>query len=303
MKLGYVGLGRMGGALARRLQLQHRLSVYDVSSGAVTRMVEQGSLACGSRRELASECDVVLLCLPTSEHVRTAIFGVDGLIEGLRPGAILIDQTAGDPNVTRAMAADLERQGVALVDAPVSGGVRGAQAGTLAVMVGAASEQFARVQPILASISPNVLHAGDIGCGQAMRLISNLLAAAQRLLTLEAMAVAAKNGVDPKRACDILLTGGGRNAFLERAMASQILQGDLTCGFTLEVVNRHLQLACKLGSDTGVPMLFGNLTREYNQMCISALGRDAQGLEAAIFVDQLSGTQLVPRGVQDRQSA
>ncbi|HSV79392.1 MAG TPA: NAD(P)-dependent oxidoreductase [Ramlibacter sp.] len=294
MNIGYVGLGNMGGGLARRLQKTHPLRVYDVSATAVRALVEQGATEARNLREVAASCDVILLCLPTSEHVRTAIFGAEGLATALRPGTLIIDQTTGDPFVTRALGVDLEQCGVALVDAPVSGGRQAAEEGTITIMVGASPEDFARIQPVLAAMSSNVFHAGDAGSGQVIKLANNLLAGAQRLLSFEAMALAVKNGIDPEKACAILMAGSGCNHFLEKFMASQVLQGKLSSGHSLGLMHKHLRLACALGSDSGVPMLYGNLTREIYQMCISAMGADSQVNTAALFVDGMAGTHVVP---------
>ena len=168
---------------------------------------------------------MILLCLPRSDDVRAAIFGADGLIEGLRPGALIVDQTTGNPYATRVMAAELAARQVALIDAPVSGGTQGAEAGTISIMVGASAAQYARVQPVLAAISSNLFHAGDVGAGQVMKLVNNLLSGAQRLLTIEAMALAVKNGIDPERACAILLAGGARNSFTEKFHAYPVDTG------------------------------------------------------------------------------
>lgn len=292
--IGYVGLGNMGGALARRLQLTQPLQVYDLDSANVQRLVDTGASACASLRELASRCDVIFLCLPTSDHVRNALFGVDGLASALREGSLIIDQTTGDPIATRAMAADLALRGVDLVDAPVSGGAQGAEAGTIAIMVGASDAQYARVLPLLHAISPNVFHAGGVGAGQVIKLVNNMLSGALRLLTFEGVALAAKNGIDPQRACEILMAGGARSAFLEKFMAPHIIKGNLSPGFTLGLMHKDVRLACQLGSDSGVPMFFGNLARELYQMCINEKGEDAQVHTAAQVVDRIAGTQVVP---------
>jgi 3-hydroxyisobutyrate dehydrogenase len=294
LKIGYVGLGNMGAALARRLQLAFPLLVHDLNPAAVQRMVDKGSTASAGLADLAARCDVIVLCLPTSDHVRSAIWGEHGLIAGLAPGKLIIDQTSGDPLATRAMAEDLARQGVDLIDAPVSGGAQGADAGTIAIMVGAAPSQFERAHPILASISPNIFHAGDIGAGQVIKLVNNMISGAQRLLTLEGVALAAKNGVDPQRACEILLAGGARNSFMERFMVQHVLKGNLSPGFTLGLMHKDVRLACQLGSDSGVPLFYGNLTKELYQTYVAELGPDAQVHTPARIIDRLSGTQVVP---------
>lgn len=294
MSIGYVGLGNMGGALAKRLQLTHPLLVYDLNAGAVRRMEELGARGCATPAELAARCEIILLCLPTSEHVRQAIFGENGLASGAKPGTLIVDQSTGDPMVTRAMASDLEKRGVDLIDAPVSGGAQGAEAGTIAIMVGAGPPQYARVLPVLSAISRNIYHAGAIGAGQVMKLVNNMVSGAQRLLTLEGMALAVKNGIDPEKACEILMAGGARNVFMEKFLGPQILKGKLATGFTLGLMHKDVRVACQLGSDSGVPLLFGGLAREYFQMCINEQGPNAEVHSAALVIERLAGTKMVP---------
>jgi len=294
MNIGYVGLGNMGGALAGRLQLTFPLLVHDQSEAAVQRLAEKGATPCAGLGDLASRCDVIMLCMPTSDEVRKVIFGEGGLVAAVKPGTVIADQTSGDPNATRAMAAELAQRGVDLVDAPVSGGTRGAEKGTIAIMVGAAPEQYARIHRVLTAISPNVFHAGGVGAGHTIKLVNNLISGAQRLLTMEGVALAAKNGVEPQKAVEILVSGGGRNAYLEKMMGPRILNGKLGVGFTLGLAHKDVRLACQLGIDSGVPMFFGNLTRELLLLCISEMGRDAQVDTAALVVDRHAGTQVVP---------
>ncbi|KWF32834.1 3-hydroxyisobutyrate dehydrogenase [Burkholderia diffusa] len=294
MNIGYVGLGNMGGALAKRLQRQLTLSVYDLSPSAVESLAELGARACVTLTDLASRCDVILLCLPTSNHVRTALFGEGGLASAAKAGTLIIDQTTGDPIATRAMAKDLAELGIELIDAPVSGGAQGAEAGTIAIMVGAEPKQYARAQPVLNAISSNVFLAGGIGSGQVIKLVNNMLSGALRLLTFEGIALAAKNGIGPDKACEILLAGGAKSAFLEKFMAPHIVHGRLATGFTLGLMHKDVRLACQLGEDSGVPMFFGNVAREFYQMCINEMGADAQVHSAALVIDRISHTAVVP---------
>jgi 3-hydroxyisobutyrate dehydrogenase len=226
--------------------------------------------------------------------VREVIFGDPGLGGALRGGTVIVDQTSGDPDATRAMADELAGRGVELIDAPVSGGARGAEAGTIAIMVGASPQQYERVHSILAAISPNVFHAGDVGTGHTIKLVNNLLSATQRLLTFEAVTLAAKNGVEPRRAVEILMAGGGKNAYLEKIMGPLVLEGKLGTGFTLGLAHKDLRLACELGAESAVPMFFGNLARELYQLHISEMGPDTKVDGAALTVDRLAGTNVVP---------
>jgi 3-hydroxyisobutyrate dehydrogenase len=294
MKIGYIGLGNMGAPLAERLLGRQTLAVFDIDAAAVARAVSLGAEACTSVPEIAKHCEIVFLCLPTSDHVRRVIFGDDGLAGTLRPGALIVDQTTGDPIASRKMAEELGKLGLEIVDAPVSGGPEGAKAGTIAILVGGTDEQFSRIVPVLNQISPNVFHAGRFGTGYVAKLTNNLLFAAQRVMTLEVVAMAAKNGLEPKKAVEILMAGSARNFFLEHTMVPRILTGKLDSGFTLGLSHKDVRLATELGLASDVPMMFGNLVREFYQMCINELGRDAQVNTIALVMDRLAGTRIVP---------
>jgi 3-hydroxyisobutyrate dehydrogenase len=284
----------MGGALAARLQMEYPLKVFDANPAAVTRAVEQGSTSCDTIAELASGCQIILLCLPTSDQVREVLLGPGGVTSTAQNGTVVIDQTSGDPHATRAMHEELRQRGITLLDAPVSGGVQGARAGTIAIMVGASPADFTSVEPVLNGISSQVFHAGDVGAGHTMKLVNNLMSGAQRLLSMEAVALAAKNGLNPATVIEILLAGGGRNAYLENIMGPHVIVGDLDFGYTLNLAHKDIRLACQLGIDSNVPMFFGNLTRELLQTSINEMGRESKVDTAALVIDRLAGTHIVP---------
>jgi 3-hydroxyisobutyrate dehydrogenase len=154
--------------------------------------------------------------------------------------------------------------------------------------------QYDRVLPILKAISPNIFHAGGVGNGQVIKLVNNLMSTVQRVLSFEAVSLATKNGVDPGVATDILLAGGGRNAYLEKLMKPRVLAGKLNVGFTLGLAHKDIRLACQMGVESGVPMFLGNVTRELYQTCISELGRDNQVDTIGLMYDRLAGTNVVP---------
>ena len=290
MSIGYVGLGNMGGALARRLLLTHPLHVHDVNDTAAQRLSNLGAKPCASGSEVAAQCDTVLLCLPTSAEVRSAIFGANGLGATARRGTLIVDQTTGDPTATRAMAAELAPRGIELIDAPVSGGPRGADAGTIAIMVGATEAQYARILPVLHAISPNVFHAGEVGCGQVVKLANNMISAGQRLLSFEAMALAVKNGVTPERAADIIMARLGTELLLRafHALAHHHRQDRVRLHPWPAAQGCPARDPGRRG--LGMPMLFGNLVREFYQMCIGEYGSNAEVNTAALLMDRLAGT-------------
>jgi 3-hydroxyisobutyrate dehydrogenase len=244
---------------------------------------------------LAARCDVIFLCLPSSDTVRATLFSEGGLAAACGPGTLVVDQTTGDPTVTRDSAAQLAQSGVELIDAPVSGGPFGADAGTIAIMVGAEPEQFDRIEPILRVISSNVFHAGALGAGQVIKIVNNLMAGGHRALTIEALALAVKSGVDAHKAYEVIMASSGRNFFVETFVES-ILAGQLGSGFTLSLMHKDMRLACQLGTDAEVPLFFANVAKEFYQVCINELGGGAGANAAALVMDRLAGTHVVPEG-------
>jgi 3-hydroxyisobutyrate dehydrogenase len=292
MAIGYVGLGNMGGALARRLLQRQALLVCDRQDQAVRDIAACGATPCASLHDLATRCDVIMLCLPSSAIVRCVIFGEGGLASAARPGTLLIDQTSGDPEETRAMAADLATRGMDLIDAPVSGGPQAALDGRIAIMVGASPDQFARAEPILLTIGPKVFHVGNVGAGHVVKLANNLVSATNRAAALEALAIAARNGIKPRKALEVMLAGSARNFWLEALPGSGLLDGDVTSGFTLEVIHKDLCAAARLAEASHVPMPIGAVVRDFYALCIAHLGPAAEGNAAALVVERNAAARM-----------
>ena len=259
MDVGFVGLGKMGGAIARRLLKRRPLRVFDLRPEAASALA--GAQAMPHLGALAQGCDTVCLCLPTSNDVRQALFD-QGLLQALAPGSLIVDMTTGDPAATRDMAEKVEAGGRHLIDAPVSGGPMGADAGTLAIMVGAPDALFARVAPLFAEISPNVFHAGGVGAGHTMKLVNNLTSAGNRLVAFEALSLAVKNGLDPKRCVEIMHKSSGRSFMTEVIFPKNILPGNLDQGFSTGLMLKDVTLATQLGKQSGVTLTIGDHVRE-----------------------------------------
>ena len=298
-QLGFCGLGVMGYPMAGHLSSAgHSVTVYNRTIAKADAWVgEHGGSSRATPRDVAAASDIVMLCVGNDDDVRSVVFGADGVLAGAHSGMILVDHTTTSAELAREISAACTSAGVGFIDAPVSGGAKGAEAGTIAIMVGAGDDQFARIQPLLASISPNIFHAGDVGAGQVIKLVNNLMSASYRLLAFEGLALAHKNGIDPQRACDILLAGGGRSQYVQKFLEPQVIKGNLHVGFTLGLMLKDVRLACKLGSDSGVPMFLGNQVRELYQMCANENGFDAQVDTAALVIDRMAGTHIVPEGV------
>jgi 3-hydroxyisobutyrate dehydrogenase len=291
MEIGYVGLGSMGGAIARRMLLSRKLRVFDLMPERASAMTQAGAVPAQDLASLAATSDMVCLCLPTSADVRVAIFGENGLATGLKPGTIIADMTTGDPLATKAMAKDLAARGIDLIDAPVSGGPDGAAAGTLAIIVGASLALFNKVKPVFESVSPNIFHMGELGAGQTMKLVNNLLLAGSKAMTYEVMALAVKNGLDPKLCAEVLQKSSGRNATTERTLQGNI-DGIFRGTFSLGLMAKDVGLANKLAHDTGVPMLLGAIVQELHQIALNKHGSAADANILLRDFESRGGTRI-----------
>jgi len=294
MQLGYVGLGNMGAALARRLLRKHKLRLFDLRPQTMAALADLGGIACQSPRALAAECDLVLTCLPTSKEVHDVVFAADGLAAGLKKGGIIADMTTGDPNATRGMANQLAGTGITLVDAPVSGGPHGADAGTIAIMVGAPAEVYADLQPIFETISPNVFHCGGVGTGHTMKLVNNVVAASVRVATFEAVTMGIKAGLSLETCARVLAKGSARSYTTEITLP-KFVKGELKTNFTLGLMHKDVRLATELGLASAAPMPVCNLVREIFQIALNEKGADADVNSLVHVHERLAQVEFAPK--------
>ena len=291
--IGFIGLGNMGAALARRLMADHTLHVWDINQAAVDALVVDGATAANGPVGVgASGAELVLTCLPTSVQVEQVIFGPDGVAEGLPEGALIADMTTGDPLATKKMSARLAAQGIDLIDAPVSGGVSGAEHGTIAIMVGASDALFEQIKPAFASISPNIFHAGEIGSGHAMKLINNMISSCIRIATFEGLALATKAGIEPMRFAEILAKGSGRGYVADTSLPKFVIPGRQNQDFGLALMHKDLTLASKLGQDMGAPLTTGNYAREVFRSALNQLGDDADITQIIRIFEAAAGVDI-----------
>ena len=294
MNLGYIGLGRMGGALVRRLLPHVKLRVYDLNPEAVARFAAAGALPAQDLSSLARECDIVMTCLPTSKEVRDVVFGEHGLARHLKRGSLLVDMTTANPNDTKEIAARLKEHGIDLIDAPVSGGPHGADAGTIAILVGAPPELFQRVQPILTKISPNVFHIGGVGSGHLMKLVNNVISAGLRVLTFEAVAMGVKNGLDLKTCVEVLHKASARSYITETSLP-KLLDPNRAATFSLELMLKDVRLATEIGIASGSPMPAAGLVRELYQITLNEHGGAADVNDMILTFERMANVEVTPK--------
>ncbi|WP_437880742.1 NAD(P)-dependent oxidoreductase [Pseudomonas sp. LRF_L74] len=197
-RLAFAGIGLMGLPMSHRLlDAGYSLRVWNRSGDKLKPLEERGALAVSRPAELCVDSDIVMLCLADTAAVREVVFAADGIVEGARPGQLLVDFSSLDPAATREMAAELERRGgMRWVDAPVSGGTSGAEAGSLAIMAGGVAEDIERIRPILAHIGQRLTRMGDVGAGQVTKACNQMIVACNALVIAEVIALAERSGVD-----------------------------------------------------------------------------------------------------------
>jgi 3-hydroxyisobutyrate dehydrogenase len=271
MKIGFIGLGNMGNPMARNLlKAGHALKIYDVVPELVKKLADKCATAT-SASDAAREVDVVITMLPSSPHVRSVYMGEYGVLSAIKPGTPLIDCSTIDPLTAREVAMDAKAKGCAMVDAPVSGGVGGAEAGTLTFMVGGEPKDFEAAKPVLQAMGKNIVHCGGAGNGQVAKICNNMMLAIEMIATSEGMSLAAKLGMDPKVFASIVNTSSGRcwssdtyNPYpgvLENVPASRGYSG----GFGADLMLKDLTLVTDAAKSARQPVMLGALAQQIYQ--------------------------------------
>ncbi|HSW19390.1 MAG TPA: NAD(P)-dependent oxidoreductase, partial [Ramlibacter sp.] len=292
LSIGYIGLGAMGAALARRLLASYKLQVWDIHRQATASFESEGAVVAASAKELARACNVILLCLPRSADVDRLVFGPDGLLEGLAPGTIIIDQTSGVPEETRDIARRLQAHDVTMIDAPVAGGVAAAQEGRITMMVSGPARACEQVLPVLQAISPTVVRCGDrLGDGQAFKAVNNVMNAACRLATLEAVAMGRKMGLSLAAMTEAINNSTGRSRISMHALPA-LLEGRPSSDFALPLMVKDVDQAIALGANAHAPMPIAALTRALLQMGVNLIGPSARLEDMIGLIESMAGTRL-----------
>ncbi|CAN7790899.1 NAD(P)-dependent oxidoreductase [Paraburkholderia hospita] len=303
MRIGYIGLGAMGGALARHLIGKFPLSVFDLNQKAVESFVELGATATATPAELARNSDVILLCLPRSSDVQAVLFGPNGVAEGLSAGKIVVDQTSGVPSETRGFARQLEEMDVLLFDAPVSGAMATAIAGTISIIASGPDAAFRKALPVLQAISPNVFHCGErVGNGQTMKTVNNMMNVSCRLATLEVVAMGRKVGLSLEAMTNAINATTARN-YTSQGMLPAIAEGRQSTKFWLALQVKDIHQAIGLAAEQKVPMPIGGAARSILQIGLNSLGKDAQLEQMIGVIESMADTRFVdapkPAGSQE----
>jgi 3-hydroxyisobutyrate dehydrogenase len=291
-RIGFVGLGNMGAPMARRLVAAgHALVVADANPEAVERFVAAAKCErAASLKHLGATCQVVITMLPNGYIVRDVLLGADGSAPHLERGAVCIDMSSSSPLGTRELAADLAERGIPLVDAPVSGGVKKAVDGTLAIMAGGEPEPVARVTAILAAMG-KVFPTGGSGSGHAMKSLNNFLSAANLAIAAEAVIAGQRFGLDPANMIAILNASTGRNSGTDSKFPNNVLPRTFDSGFALGLMAKDLRLALEVARSTGAPAGLLEMTAQMWANAEQQLGGKADNTEVVKYLES-----LVPHG-------
>ena len=289
----FLGLGAIGAPMAARLGRGTRLTVWNRTRPRAEAFAgTHGVRSAATPREAAEGAEVVLTCLPTSREVEALLDGPDGLLAGLAAGALLVDCTSGDPAGSRRIAARLAERGVAFADAPVSGGTRGAESGTLTIMVGADKPTFERAHPVLALMGSRIVHVGPIGAGDALKAVNNAFLAVNILALGEGLAALVKAGVSARTALDVINGSSGRSFVSDTLVPERVLTGAWPRTFRLALLAKDVGIARELLRDAGIDAPLLDLTSELFARARAALGEAADHLEAIRLIEAQAGVEI-----------
>lgn len=251
-KIGFIGLGIMGKPMAINLiKAGYSLVVFDINKDAMNEVTAYGAENGVSPADVASQCDVVITMLPNSPHVIEVVLGNNGVLEGAKPGTILLDMSSIAPRVSKELCASSLEKGVIMLDAPVSGGEAKAIDGTLSIMVGGSKEAFSEVEGIFKAMGSSVVHIGEIGSGNVVKIANQIIVAVNIAAMSEALVLATKAGVDPEKVYRAIRGGLAGSVVLE-SKVPKILQRDFNPGFRVELHVKDLNNAIDMASDYGV---------------------------------------------------
>ncbi len=292
MKVGYVGLGIMGGAMARNLlKAGYEVTVHNRSRAKVDAIVKEGAVAAHSAREVAENVDVVFTNLPDTPDVEQVILGKDGIIEAAREDLIVVDNSTITPAAARHIAKVLKEKGVEFLDAPVSGGDIGAKNGTLTIMVGGNPETYEKVFPLFEAVGKTITWIGDSGAGQIAKACNQIIVAAQMVSMGEALVLAKKCGVDPERVVQAISRGAAQMWTLDNK-PPKIFKRDLSPGFKAHMQTKDIDIVMDTGKTYGVALPATAIAQQLYRAMIIAGDGELDNSAIVTVLEELSGVKV-----------
>jgi 3-hydroxyisobutyrate dehydrogenase len=294
VKIAFLGLGDIGALMASHLTRDpFDLVVWNRTAAKAEAFAREHTVRVArTPAEAVAGADVVITCLPSSIEVEAILHGENGMLDALRKGAVLVDCTSGDPPTSRSIAAELGGRGVDFIDAPVSGGTVAAKSGSLTVMWGGEELVFERVRPVIEAFGKKIVHAGQVGSGDALKAVNNALLAVHILSTAEGLAILVKAGVDPKVALEVINASSGRSNTSENLIPQRVLTRAFPRTFRLALLEKDIGIAAVLADDLGVRTPLISLAAERFHEAREKLGEQADHVEAVKMIEQENGVVI-----------
>lgn len=295
-RIGLIGLGIMGKPMGKNLiKAGFPLTVWNRTASRADELAELGATVADSPRAVAENSDVIITIVSDSPDVQAVILGKDGVIQGVRSGAVVIDMSTISPQVTRELGDALKAKGVAMMDAPVSGGEKGAIEGTLSIMVGGEAAVLERVRPVLEAMGKRIVHIGGTGMGQVCKLANQIAVVLNNLSMSEALVFAAKSGADPAKVLEAIQAGAAGSWALNN-YAPKILRRDFSPGFLVSLQQKDIRLVMEASREMNLSLPGTALTYEL-QKALQAWGLDREGNYAVVkVIEQLAGVEVKAGG-------
>ncbi|GAX90117.1 NAD(P)-dependent oxidoreductase [Effusibacillus lacus] len=293
LNIGFIGIGQMGRWMAQHLlESGNHLTVFDTNQDAIRPLEEKGALVAPTLQDLGGKNEIVITMLPNSKIVQSVVTGTGGLLSSMKPGGIIIDMSSSYVLSTKRLAQECKDKGLTLIDAPVSGGVKGAKEATLTIMVGGRKEDFMKVLPILQCMGKTINLVGETGAGHALKAINNYLSAASLYATTEAMILAKKLGIDLTVALETINKSSGQSFSTHYKFPTFILPRRFNSGFSLDLLLKDVKMVTALASDTKVPVFLAAVIEQIYEAACSTGEQSPDHTEIVKFLEKLCDLSL-----------
>ena len=288
-KVGFIGLGAMGGPIARNLiKADVPLVVHDIDASKTAKLNAE---VASSAKDVASKTERTILIVETTDQAQSVIAGADGIIQSAKPGHIVVCMSTIDPFAARALAETLKAKGIAMIDAPVSGGTVRAQSGELSVIVGGDAAVVAKCKDLFDIMGSKTFHVGPLGHGLAMKLVNNMLVQVNMVAVAEALVLGVKAGLDPKTIYEVIRVSSGTSSAFERG-AARMLARDFSPAGTVDISFKDQELETAFAKQLGAPLLLANVSQQVYQMARAAgLGKQ-DGTAIIQVLERLAGVKV-----------
>jgi 3-hydroxyisobutyrate dehydrogenase len=294
MNIAFLGLGAIGRPMAARVaSAGHPLAVWNRSADKAAAFAKELKARVGkSPADTVRDADIIITCFSTSPDVHANLDGPDGILAGVKRGAILVDCTSGDPSTSRRIAERLAEKGADFLDAPVSGGVSGAEKGILTVMVGGDAAVLERARPAIETFGQKIVHCGAIGAGDTVKAVNQAFLAIHLLSAAEGLATLVKEGVDPAKALEVINASSGRSNSSMNLIPERVLTRAFPRTFRLALLEKDIDIAANLARDNRVPAPVTQLTADVFRIARGELGEIADHVEIVKLVEQWAGVEI-----------